>query len=62
VLSPPREQEIGIDAVASRHLRHGGARLEGLCDDLPLAINRPELAPTAAATQPVSFLDVRHLR
>jgi hypothetical protein len=57
----PRQMLV-VSAMAPRHVRHGGARLEGLCDDLPLAIIRQDLPPTAATTQSVSFLDVRHLR
>jgi hypothetical protein len=62
LLPPPCEQEIGVEAMASRYVAHRDARFEALRDDLPFAINRPELPPRAAAIQPATFLGVRHLR
>jgi hypothetical protein len=42
----PGEQQIGIDAVARGHLRHGRAGREALGDHPPLLIARPEATPT----------------
>ena len=45
VPAPPGEQQIGIDAVALGHLRHGRGRREALGNHPPLLIARPEPTP-----------------
>jgi hypothetical protein len=46
LLTPPGEQQIGVDAIALRHLRHGPARREALGDDPTLLPRRPKTTLT----------------
>jgi hypothetical protein len=44
LLTPPGEQQIGVDAVVLRHLGYGCARRKALGDHSPLLLRRPEAA------------------
>ena len=57
----PREQHVGVQTVAPRHLRNGRARRKAFCDDPLLLISRPRSSPALAAIRAL-HPRVRHLR